>query len=76
MEYIKVILPSLCVGLLFWYILRAIIKADGNERKAMDKYYAELDDANSTPSVESGRVEPSDTQKEGAHGKRNEVGPY
>ena len=43
MEYLKVLLPSIVVGLLFWYVLRAIIKSDSTERKEMDRYYAEME---------------------------------
>ena len=45
MEYIKVLLPSLCVALLFWYVIRAIIRADSIERREMDRYYADLEDS-------------------------------
>ncbi|MFB9777912.1 hypothetical protein [Brevibacterium otitidis] len=45
MEYVKVLLPSLCVALLFWYVIRAIIRADSIERREMDRYYAELEDS-------------------------------
>jgi len=44
-EYIKVLLPSLCVALLFWYVIRAIIRADSIERREMDRYYADLEDS-------------------------------
>ena len=43
MEYLRVLLPSIVVGLLFWYVLRAIIKSDSTERKEMDRYYAEME---------------------------------
>lgn len=45
MEYVKVLLPSLCVALLFWYVIRAIIRADSIERREMDRYYADLEDS-------------------------------
>ena len=36
---VAALIPSLSVGLLFWYVVRLIISADRNERKAL----AELD---------------------------------
>ena len=45
MEYVKVLLPSICVGLLFWYVLRAIVRADRIERDEMDRHYARMEKA-------------------------------
>ncbi|MDP5227003.1 MULTISPECIES: hypothetical protein [Arthrobacter] len=42
MEYIAVILPSLVVGLLFWFAIRAIMNADRSEREALAKAEEEL----------------------------------
>ena len=35
--------PTLCVGLLFWFVMRAIIRSDRTERAAQAKYEAEAD---------------------------------
>ncbi|MCQ9368179.1 hypothetical protein NQ038_01355 [Brevibacterium sp. 50QC2O2] len=78
MEYIKVILPSLCVGLVFWYVLRSVIKADSIERKEMEKYYDQMDagaGAQDVPAEASGQPDVADKAKDGAHGTRNEAGP-
>jgi len=33
-EYVAVLLPSLVVGLLFWFAMKAIFNADKSERQA------------------------------------------
>jgi hypothetical protein len=43
MEYIAVLLPSLVVGLLFWFAMRAIFNADKSERRAEAQAQAEAD---------------------------------
>lgn len=43
MEYVAVLLPSLVVGLLFWFAMRAIFNADKSERQAEAKAQAEAD---------------------------------
>lgn len=35
MEYLAAILPSLCVGLVFYFVMKAIFNADRSERDAM-----------------------------------------
>ena len=37
------VIPTLCVGLLFWFVMRAIIRSDRTERAAQAKYEAEID---------------------------------
>ncbi len=37
------IIPSIGVGLLFWYVMRAVIRADRRERAAIAKIEAEED---------------------------------
>lgn len=32
MEYIAVLLPSICIGIIFWLILRSIFRGDRTER--------------------------------------------
>ncbi|MCD1287108.1 MULTISPECIES: hypothetical protein [unclassified Brevibacterium] len=41
MDLIKALLPSICVGLLFWYVMRNILRADRTEREQIDKLYSE-----------------------------------
>ncbi|WP_324643809.1 hypothetical protein [Pseudarthrobacter sp. LT1] len=41
MEYVAVILPSLVVGLLFWFAMKAIFNADKAERQAEARAQAE-----------------------------------
>ncbi|MGV8895260.1 MAG: hypothetical protein ACOH10_00285 [Rhodoglobus sp.] len=33
--------PTILVGLVFWFVIRAILKADGNERKMRSRIEAE-----------------------------------
>ncbi len=35
------VVPTILVGLIFWFVLRAIIRSDGAERKARAKIEAE-----------------------------------
>ncbi|MCF2571568.1 hypothetical protein [Brevibacterium sp. UCMA 11754] len=41
MDLMKALLPSICVGLLFWYVMRNILRADRTEREQIDKFYSE-----------------------------------
>ena len=41
MEYIAVLLPSVVVGLLFWFAMKAIFNADKSERQAEARAQAE-----------------------------------
>ncbi|MUN64852.1 hypothetical protein GMA12_17190 [Kocuria sediminis] len=34
MEYIAAVLPSICIGLIFWLVLRSIFRGDRTERAA------------------------------------------
>jgi flagellar biosynthesis/type III secretory pathway M-ring protein FliF/YscJ len=43
MEYVAVLLPSLVVGLIFWFAMRAIFNADKSERQAEARAQAEAD---------------------------------
>ncbi len=45
MEYVAVLLPSLVVGLLFWFAMKSIFNADKAERRAEAAAQAEADDA-------------------------------
>ncbi|WP_166968544.1 hypothetical protein [Brevibacterium atlanticum] len=74
MEILKALLPSICVGLLFWYVFRNILRADRNEREQVDKYYSEIDanevDNNSESDVRMNATKTSDYEKS-EHGKGN-----
>lgn len=41
MEYVAVLLPSLVVGLIFWFAMKAIFSADKSERQAEARAQAE-----------------------------------
>ncbi|MDR6504765.1 hypothetical protein [Arthrobacter oryzae] len=41
MEYVAVLLPSLVVGLLFWFAMKSIFNADKSERQAEAQAHAE-----------------------------------
>jgi hypothetical protein len=46
MEYVAVLLPSLVVGLLFWFAMKSIFNADKSERQAEARAKAEADARN------------------------------
>ncbi|MFZ3452047.1 hypothetical protein [Arthrobacter sp. 7Tela_A1] len=35
MEYVEVLLPSICVAALFYFVMKAVLNADRSERKAL-----------------------------------------
>lgn len=73
MEYIKVLLPSIVVGLIFWYVIRAIIRSDSIERNQMDKYYAQLAESEGASPARSGSHRDQADQSEGdSHGAYDE----
>lgn len=37
------IVPTICVGLLFWFVMRAILRSDRTEREAQARIEAEED---------------------------------
>ncbi|WP_426997717.1 hypothetical protein [Pseudarthrobacter sp. N5] len=41
MDYVAVLLPSLVVGLLFWFAMKSIFNADKSERQAEARAQAE-----------------------------------
>lgn len=78
MEYVRVLLPSIVVGLIFWYVMRAVIKSDSIERKQMDKYYAQLaetETAKHGDAPEATDVSENDSpdSESGSHGSGNET---
>lgn len=44
MEYIAVLLPSVVVGLLFWFAMKSIFNADKSERQAEARARAEAEE--------------------------------
>lgn len=44
-EYIAVLLPSIGVGLIFWFIMRALFRADRGERRAQEAVNRDQADA-------------------------------
>jgi hypothetical protein len=42
-DYVAVLLPSLVVGLLFWFAMKSIFNADKSERQAEARAQAEAD---------------------------------
>ena len=49
MDYIAVLLPSVVVGLLFWFAMKSIFNADKAERQAEAKAQAEAESRASGP---------------------------
>jgi hypothetical protein len=43
MEYVAVLLPSVVVGLLFWFAMKSIFNADKAERQAEARAQSEAD---------------------------------
>ena len=54
MEYVAVILPSLVVGLIFWFAMKAIFNADKAERQAEARAQAEADSLPAQPTDHPG----------------------
>ena len=49
MEYVAVLLPSLVVGLLFWFAMKSIFNADKSERQAEARAQAEAEARSAAP---------------------------
>lgn len=84
MEYIKVLLPTICIGLLFIYVLRSVMHSDTIERTEMEKYAREArtDDpprdgaAPCTEEEAASRTASDDPNERDRHGTRDEGGPH
>lgn len=67
MEYVAVLLPSIVVGLLFWFAMKSIFNADKAERQAEARAQAEADarssatDTDEGPAVDTGEDPAADT---------------
>ncbi|MBO0896819.1 MULTISPECIES: hypothetical protein [Arthrobacter] len=59
MEYVEVLLPSICVGALFYFVMKALLNVDRSERKALAEaereadLAADRDTSSGTPEKES-----------------------
>lgn len=66
MEYIAVLLPSVVVGLIFWFAMKAIFNADKSERQAEARAQAEADaraaQAGNGPAGEPGSADRPDPE--------------
>ena len=49
MEYVAVLLPSIVVGLLFWFAMKSIFNADKAERQAEAQAQAEAETRTASP---------------------------
>lgn len=49
MEYVAVLLPSLVVGLIFWFVMKSIFNADKAERQAEARAKAEAEARGAKP---------------------------
>lgn len=72
MDLMKALLPSICVALLFWYVMRNILRADRTEREQIDRFYAEqevseLDDNHESDVKMTATITSDDEKSE--HGK-------
>ena len=59
MEYVAVLLPSVVVGLLFWFAMKSIFNADKAERQAEARAQAEADANAADPKADPKREDPS-----------------
>ncbi|WHP59780.1 hypothetical protein QMY03_02130 [Arthrobacter sp. KFRI-F3372] len=53
MEYVAVLLPSIVVGLLFWFAMKSIFNADKAERQAEAQAQAEAESRTAAPADRS-----------------------
>jgi hypothetical protein len=54
MEYLWVLAPSLCVGVLFWFVMKALFNADRRERQALAEAEREADPGTGSAGGNSG----------------------
>lgn len=52
MEYIAVLLPSVVVGLIFWFAMKSIFNADKSERQAEARAQAEAEGRPKAPDAD------------------------
>ncbi|WP_404288496.1 hypothetical protein [Glutamicibacter arilaitensis] len=54
MPYVEAIVPTIVLGLIFWYAIKAISNADRNERKAQAEAEAKITQHGNSESNTSG----------------------
>ena len=54
MDYIAVLLPSVVVGLIFWFAMKSIFNADKSERQAEARAQAEAEERGQDPGPADG----------------------
>lgn len=57
MEYVEVLLPSICVAALFYFVMRAVLNADRSERKALADAEREVD--HNDPQAQDPKIDPA-----------------
>ncbi|UPO76706.1 hypothetical protein [Arthrobacter sp. Helios] len=63
MEYVEVLLPSICVAALFFFAMKALLNADRSERKALAEAEREADQlAIDDPEAASGAAGPANKE--------------
>lgn len=70
--------PTIIVGLIFWFVVRAILRADRSERTVYERIEAEERAAQadgSAGAAPAGRVRPADAPAEGAPGGASSAAP-
>jgi hypothetical protein len=53
-DYIAVLLPSIVVGLIFWFAMKSIFNADKSERQAEARAQAEAEERGQDPGTADG----------------------
>jgi hypothetical protein len=53
-DYIAVLLPSIVVGLIFWFAMKSIFNADKSERQAEARAQAEAEERGQDPGPADG----------------------
>lgn len=62
LEYVAVLLPSIAVGLIFYFVMRSIFNADRTEREAMtraDEQHSQVHPETNAAPADEDRPEPS-----------------
>ncbi|MGM9472740.1 hypothetical protein ACS5PJ_12115 [Pseudarthrobacter sp. YS3] len=59
MEYVAVLLPSVVVGLIFWFAMKSIFNADKAERQAEARAQAEAQGRTNAPADTKAEKHPS-----------------
>lgn len=57
MEYVAVLLPSVCLAVLFYFVIKALFNADRSEREAMAQAEREQDARDAGPASDARNTE-------------------